>query len=108
MNFPANWTVEGHSATVITHYTSSVLDDQFAATATNTGPLPTMKGLATVDLQYGYTLKDFIGKELTLRLGVYNLLDAAPPLALGAQAAYDPELYDPRGRMVYAKLISHF
>jgi iron complex outermembrane receptor protein len=111
MNFPVTWGYDSHTAAVITHFTSSVIDDQYAATTSKTVALPTMKGMTTVDLQYGYTIKDFIGKELTMRLGVYNLLDQAPPSALGAGLilnGFDPDLYDPRGRMVYAKLISHF
>jgi outer membrane receptor protein involved in Fe transport len=112
VNFPVNWSIKGHSATVIAHYTSSVIDDQFAANnAGRVVALPIMKGLATLDLQYGYTLKDFIGKELTMRLGVYNLFDTPPPAALGGGlsiAGYDPDLYDPRGRMIYAKLVSQF
>jgi iron complex outermembrane receptor protein len=112
VNFPVTWSYDGHGAAVITHFTSSVIDDAYAANHANEKvALPTMKGLATLDLQYGYTLKDFIGKELTMRIGAYNLFDAAPPAAVGSAlnvAGFDPELYDPRGRMVYAKLISQF
>ncbi|MFI5306462.1 MAG: TonB-dependent receptor domain-containing protein [Polyangiales bacterium] len=112
VNFPVTWVYQGHNAAVITHFISSVVDDQ--AAANNPGvkvALPTLASMTTVDLQYGYTLKDVVGKELTMRVGVYNVLDTPPPFAQPGQlnnSGFDPLLHDPRGRMVYAKLISQF
>ncbi len=111
-NFPVTWGFKGHHAAVITHFISSVVDDQAAANHPGVlWNLPVIGSFTTVDLQYSYTLKDFIGKELTMRLGVYNLLDSDPPYAEPGQIAlsgFDPSLHDPRGRIVYAKLISQF
>jgi outer membrane receptor protein involved in Fe transport len=112
INFPVTWVYSGHNVAVITHFVSSVLDDQFGANnAGKSVVLPVVSSWTTIDAQYGYTLKDFIGKELTFRVGVYNLLNSAPPNAVGSAlnlAGFDPELHDPRGRMLYAKLISQF
>ena len=57
---------------------------------------------ATYDLQGQFTGV----KNMTLRLGVKNLLDRQPPPVttngLYFQGGYDPTYYDPHGRFVYA------
>jgi outer membrane receptor protein involved in Fe transport len=61
-----------------------------------------------MDLQYGYTIQDWIGAGLTLRVGVTNLLDQDPPIVTTETTGFDPMMHDPRGRLFYAKLISEF
>lgn len=95
---------DGHAASVIAHYISSVEDDNDVH---DDGSLGRIGAWFTVDLQYGYTIKDWIGKELTFRVGAYNIFDKQPPSA-NSTNGFDPLLHDPRGRMVYAKLISQF
>ena len=52
-----------------------------------------------------------IGKQLTLRAGVLNLLDTKPPFSNQAYyflASYDPTYTDPRGRFFYVNLKYRF
>jgi iron complex outermembrane receptor protein len=104
LNFPLTYAYDGHAASVIGHYISSVIDDN---QVNPNGTLGTVGAWFSVDLQYGYTIKDWIGKELTFRVGAYNIFDKLPPAANGT-LGFDPLLHDPRGRMVYAKLIAQF
>jgi outer membrane receptor protein involved in Fe transport len=104
VNFPLVFLYEGHSASAMGHFISDLVDDNNVLPGDKLGHVDAQ---FTFDLQYGYTIKDWIGKELTARIGMYNVLDAVPPSA-NATAGYDVMLYDPRGRMVYAKLISQF
>jgi outer membrane receptor protein involved in Fe transport len=62
----------------------------------------------SLDLQYGYAFKNIVGKEAILRVGVYNVFDAAPPHVNGSSIAYVDGVHDPRGRMIYAKLSGEF
>jgi iron complex outermembrane receptor protein len=104
LNFPVTWSHLGHGAAIIGHFTSALEDDNLVGPD---GKLGRVDPWLTVDLQYGYTLKDVIGHELTVRVGVYNVFDAAPPRA-AETAGFETLIYDPRGRMVYAKLIGGF
>jgi iron complex outermembrane receptor protein len=105
VNFPVTWSYLGHSASVIAHYISSYLDD---VNPHPDGGFDTISAWVTFDAQYAYTFKDVIGQELTVRVGIYNLFDADPPKVNGLTASYDSTLHDPRGRMLYAKLIAQF
>lgn len=104
-NFPIVFTASGHSATVMPRYISGLKDD---VEPNMDRTLDDIDAWFAIDLQYGYTIEDFIGEELTARIGVYNLLDSDPPLVNGAAAAHETEVHDPRGRMFYAKLVSQF
>ncbi|HLK37872.1 MAG TPA: TonB-dependent receptor [Polyangiaceae bacterium] len=105
VNIPLSWSYLGHSASVIAHYIGSYKDD---VNPRPDGSFDTISAWMTFDLQYGYTFKNWIGKELTARVGVYNLLDSDPPHVNGQTTSYDYTLHDPRGRMAYAKLIAQF
>jgi iron complex outermembrane recepter protein len=105
VNFPVTWSYLGHSASFITHYISSYLDD---VDPRADGSYDTISSWVTFDLQYSYTLKNWLGRELTMRIGVYNLADADPPKVNGLTTSYDYTLADPRGRMLYGKLIGQF
>jgi iron complex outermembrane receptor protein len=106
VNFPLTYGYEGHTASVIGHYMSPLDDD------IDTGRMgdftEEIDAFFTLDVMYGYTLKEFIGEELTLRVGVYNVLDQDPPLVFTALDGFEPEAHDPRGRIFYGKLISVF
>jgi outer membrane receptor protein involved in Fe transport len=105
VNFPVTWTYLGHAASFITHYVSSVEDD---VEPNLDGSFDTVAAWITFDVMYSYTLKDMIGKELTFRVGVYNIADSPPPSVNGLTTSYELTLHDPRGRMVYGKLIAQF
>jgi hypothetical protein len=105
VNFPVTWSYLGHSASVITHYISSYQDD---VDPRADGSFDTISAWVTVDLQYSYTLKNWLGRELTMRIGVYNVADADPPKVNGLTTSYDYTLADPRGRMLFAIVIGQF
>lgn len=105
MNFPLTWSFLGHSASFITHFISGYKDD---VNPNPDGSFDSISPWVTFDIQYSYTLKDVIGRALTGRIGVYNLFDADPPKVNGLTTSYDYTLHDPRGRMLYAKLIAEF
>jgi outer membrane receptor protein involved in Fe transport len=104
-NFPVTWSYRGHALTFITHYISGYQDD---AVPNPDGTFPNVSAWVTFDAQYAYTVKEVIGREFTVRVGVMNLADADPPKVNGTQYAYDFTLHDPRGRMLYANLTAQF
>ena len=83
---------------------SGIEDDNNIAQDGSVGHLSAM---VTFDAQYGYTIKDWIGKELTARIGVYNMFDALPDQTRDLNG-FETMLYDPRGAMVYAKVSALF
>jgi iron complex outermembrane receptor protein len=105
VNFPVTWTYLGHAASFITHYVSSVEDD---VNPKPDGSFDTVSSWITFDVMYSYTIKDMIGKELTFRVGLYNIADSPPPSVNGLTTSYEITLHDPRGRMLYGKLIAQF
>lgn len=94
-NMPISWTYGGHSATLFIRYISPMENDQ-----DNT----TVHSFTTLDLQYGFTLDDWIGKSLNMRVGVINLFDKDPPSVATDQFGFEALTHDPRGRMFYARL----
>jgi outer membrane receptor protein involved in Fe transport len=105
-NFPVSWAYKNHAASFIAHYIGPLQDDsdsgrpgQYAAH---------IAAFVTMDLQYAYTIKDWVGKSLTVRVGVRNLADQAPPAVTTETTGFEPMLYDPRGRLLYAKLVAEF
>jgi iron complex outermembrane receptor protein len=104
-NLPLTFTAAGHSASVIPHFISGMEDDVEPNADGSFDPIDTW---FSIDLQYGYTLEDVVGEEISLRVGCYNLFDADPPSVHGSAAAYELGIHDPRGRMIYAKLSGSF
>jgi iron complex outermembrane receptor protein len=105
VNFPITWSYERQAVSFITHYIGSYKDD---VNPNPDGSYDTISAWVTFDLQYSYTVRNWIGRELTARVGVYNLADADPPRVNGTTSSYDYTLHDPRGRMVFAKLMTQF
>jgi iron complex outermembrane receptor protein len=104
-NFPLTWVYEGHAASVVLHYISGYKDDGNPDAAT--GAFPHIDSFTTLDLSYGYTLKDTIGQATTLRVGVLNLFDTMPPY-VKVFGGFDIYTHDPRGRMIFAHLSQEF
>jgi outer membrane receptor protein involved in Fe transport len=105
-NFPVNWLYKGHAVTFIAHYISPLQDDNDSGRPGNYAG--NIRASFTMDVQYGYTIKDWIGESLTVRVGIQNLADQAPPVVTTERWGYEPLLYDPRGRIIYGKLIAKF
>jgi len=94
-----NWDYGPWSATLGNTYQSSYID---VATDPD-GNLRRVGELSLWDLQGTYS--GF--KNLTLTLGVKNLMDQNPPMTnsnLTFQSGYDPSYYDPRARFVYGSI----
>jgi iron complex outermembrane receptor protein len=104
LNIPVGWNMAGHSITLIGHYLSGIEDDNAIGPGGSVGELPAQM---TFDAQYGYLVKDWIGKELTIRVGVYNVFDVLPQQTRDLNG-FETLLYDPRGAMAYAKLSAVF
>jgi len=83
--------------------TVEVLDANGVATGTEDIRLD-VKPYYTFDWQSSWA----INKSFELRFGLLNIFDKEPPLVLtttgGQQVGYDGNLYDPRGRTIYADL----
>jgi iron complex outermembrane receptor protein len=94
-----NWDYGPWSATLANNYQSQYID----VNPDVDGNLRRVGSLSTWDLQGSYT--GF--KNLTLTLGVKNLMDTNPPFSnsnLTFQAGYDPSYYDARARFVYGSV----
>ena len=87
--------------------TVEVLDANGVATGTENIRLD-VKPYYTFDWQSLWA----INKSFELRFGLLNIFDKEPPLVLtttgGQQVGYDGNLYDPRGRTIYADLSFKF
>jgi iron complex outermembrane recepter protein len=104
MHIPLAWSFGGHMTSLVLHYLSGVDNDNDVQPD---GSLSRLSALLTCDLQYGYTFRDVIAKELSLRIGLYNVFDTLPPATRDLNG-FDTLLYDPRGRIVYAKLVGTY
>ena len=104
--FPVSWLYRGHSVSLIGRYIGGVEDDHDAGRSGNFKG--SIDAFFSLDLQYSYTFADWIGKALTLRVGITNLTDQDPSIVTTETTGFDPMLHDPRGRLIYAKLISGF
>jgi outer membrane receptor protein involved in Fe transport len=114
MNVPVSWNDERHSIALVVHYISGYEDDSKTvpeATEIDADDpeyeLAAIDAFVTLDLSYGYTLKDVIGQSTTLRIGVINLIDQDPP-NVDILGGYDVYTHDPRGRTFYARLTQEF
>jgi iron complex outermembrane receptor protein len=118
MTFPLVWGLFGHSAAITTHFTSGYANDEAGplitvpdgtkgGTKLKRKELPDIDPWLTFDLQYGYKIDEGDGMATTIKVGLNNLLDSDPP-ALDAGYGYDVFVHDPRGRLIYARLIQEF
>ncbi|HET8934594.1 MAG TPA: TonB-dependent receptor plug domain-containing protein, partial [Polyangiales bacterium] len=103
-NFPVYWSYGPHSVSMIAHWLSGLENDNDVDANGNLGHLAAR---VTVDLQYGVTIPNWLGKELSFRVGAYNLFDTFPPVTRD-QNGHETLLYDPRGRVAYANLKAVF
>ena len=106
-SFPVGWELSGHSVSVNTNFVSGYRDDNSTSTAAPPVPDSRYRGInpmVTLDLQYSYKIDWDENIATTMRIGVTNLLDTPPPnLAFGL--GYDVYTHDPRGRLLYVRLV---
>ena len=114
LNVPVSWNNEQHSVALVVHLISAYEDDSKtkpqASEIDADDPqyeLAAIDAMVTLDLSYGYTLKDVVGESTTVRIGVINLIDQDPPF-VDVLGAYDIYTHDPRGRTFYARLTQEF
>jgi iron complex outermembrane receptor protein len=102
MTIPLAWSLFGHTAAVIGHLIGGYKDD-----GPQTPPImsfPDVDMFFSIDLQYAYRIDEGDGQATTIKIGVQNIANAYPP-TLNAPLGYDTLTHDPRGRMLYARLI---
>jgi len=105
-----DWTRNGSYGLTLSNSYSSSYDDQNNAIDTNSGTV------VQANRVKAYSIWDLTGwwevsKKLTLRAGVQNLLNTAPPYSNQAYfflSGYDPSYTDPRGRFGYVNLQYQF
>lgn len=106
---PITYENSGHAISLIPRIVTGIKDD---AVPPQSGEQRDISPWTTVDVGYGYTINEWIGKELTLRVGVLNVADTPPPFTKAGTktgaTAFEPLLYDPRGRLFYASAIAQF
>ena len=98
----ADWEQGDWSATLSNSYLSSYTDHSILSK-----PDRTVKAYSLWDLTGAWNATP----QLTLRAGIKNLLNTAPPYSQQAWfflSGYDPSYTDPRGRFVYASLQYRF
>jgi outer membrane receptor protein involved in Fe transport len=101
---PVGWGLSGHNVSVNTNFVSGYRDDGDSNASLTVERYRGINALVTLDLQYSYKIDWDEHIATTFRLGVTNLLDTPPPnLAFGL--GYDVYTHDPRGRMLYARLV---
>jgi iron complex outermembrane recepter protein len=101
MTVPLSWTSGAHQATIIGRYITAYLDDQ---NQLPDGTFVPIDGQFTFDLQYALRIAEGADAATTLKVGINNLLDTDPP-PVTTNLGYDTETHDPRGRLIYARLI---
>ena len=99
-----NWSIPDWSVTLAQNYNAG-----YATNVNQVDGAPhSVSAFATYDAQVEYSAL----KHVRLALGVRNLFDKDPNLYIPAanffQYGYDPSLYDPRARFVYAKAVVKF
>ncbi len=95
------WGNENHDARFYVRHISGMNDDQTAGS--------TIGSMTTVDAQYTLQLSALSEsmEGSSLQFGVINAFDKAPPY-VSTNGGYESRTHDPRGRMVYAKLVAQF
>lgn len=95
----AGWSYKQSEVYVFVRYISSYTDDQ------NNVPI---ESHTTVDLQYNFFIGDKNDENnWRLSVGVINIFNNFPPTVLTNQG-FDTKVHDPRGRMVYGRIIKGF
>jgi len=91
------WALEAFAANATVRYTDAIVDDSPGGRK--------LGSYTTVDMQLSYELPTAIqGMERPkISVGAVNLFNELPPRSVST-LGYEPRLYDPRGRVVYARL----
>jgi len=107
MNFPLAWHLDAHGAGIIVHFISGYDNDESIDESELREPPAPIDAWVTIDLQYSFRLDEGDRLATTFKVGVLNVLGSDPP-ALDAGYGYDVFVHDPRGRIIYGRLIQEF
>ena len=113
LNFPIGWRLDAHGVGAVVHFISGYDNDEILRlpgglpAAPDAPPLAPIDPWVTFDLQYSFRLDEGDDLATTFKIGVINLLDSDPP-RLDAGYGYDAFVHDPRGRLLYTRLIQEF
>ena len=99
-NLSANWQNDVHSVGVTVRYISDYRDETPMDTPENRAH--DIDAQTVVDFQYGINLDDMFDGGTKISLGINNLFDEEPP-AVETRIAYDGQVHDPRGRVIYVR-----
>lgn len=108
-NLSLGWSMGQHSANMTVRYIDEVVFDaskfsfQAALPFSNYRNVDVLRASTIVDASYNYSQFEALGGEFAFTLGARNLFDRLPqkvPMLGGIESV----LYDPTGRMVYARI----
>jgi hypothetical protein len=73
----------------------------------------TISSATLLDVNYGYTFDGLLGRGATsVSVGINNLTDKDPPAidrgSVNGRIGFDQQVYDPRGRVWYVRLLHSF
>ncbi len=101
-NFGVRWQNNRHLAAVTARYIDGYRDHTVTDNTT-----PSISSQTVWDVQYAVNFAPFnrFGSDsnINLTFGVNNLFDRDPPEVSSDRLAYDPEVHDPRGRILYLR-----
>ena len=111
-NLGIDWLKGNHSATVwlrhTTDYEMSRNPSALIAGLNGRTPSADIDAFTTVDVQYSYQFQELLGLNGPMvTLGAINLFNEDPP-TLDDGPGYDSKIHDPRGQVVYGRLLLQF
>lgn len=112
-NLFLGWTRGDHAVNSTIHYTDSLIFNKGGYISPTLNPDHKVESWITVDLSYTYSVRPSLlpigADRLNLSVGVTNLFDAdVPELPVPASQKFIGNLYDLRGRMVWAGVSAAF
>ncbi|MDZ3833625.1 MAG: TonB-dependent receptor [Sphingopyxis sp.] len=111
-NLTVQWTLEGHSLTTNFRYVDSYINDELLVRIPPR-PVETIRSWTTMDVQYAVDLDEAFGSTFgtgtQFSIGALNIFDRDPPRASTENGLpYDSRVHDPRGRVLYARIVQSF
>ncbi|GAK32620.1 TonB-dependent receptor [Iodidimonas nitroreducens] len=109
-NSGINWAMGAHSFFAVGRYIHDYNDDQLSPTATFLGEENgRVSSQFTVDLQYSVQLGEYLdfAENVGVTVGAINVTGEDPP-SVNTNGGFDSKIHDPRGRVLYVRLLTKF
>jgi hypothetical protein len=109
-NTGINWAMGAHSFFAVGRYIHDYNDDQLSPTATFVGEENgRVSSQFTVDLQYSVQLGEYLdfAENVGVTVGAINVTGEDPP-SVNTNGGFDSKVHDPRGRVLYVRLLTKF